>query len=250
MDFKTLATKKIQKILAQKGLSIKRIEEPAAFAFGYISAKDTISAADDEGLPVCEYVERLWALEGNTQKVIDNMAACGAFNFIKPNIVEIGTGTGRYLEKVLQKSRPAKYESYETARDWAEWLESKYPIISHEVDGISLRKTPHHSADLVHAHGLFVYLPFLISYRYWKEIWRVVKEGGIVVFDIISEDCLDEAIVEKWLNSKCTYPCFLSEGFVVSLFRKNGFSLLSTFKNRYGEGVSEYLVFTRSKFDQ
>lgn len=243
---KTLAKKILNLLLAQKGLVITRIGETTnRSSLGYISAKETVSAAEREGLSVCDYVEKLWAKQGDTQKVIEQMASCGAFVAINPNVVEIGTGTGRYLEKVFHKCKPAKYESYETARDWAEWLQTKYPIVSHEADGVTLRQTPSKSADLVHAHGVFVYVPFLVSYRYWMEIWRITKNGGIVVFDIISEDSLDEGTVGKWLNSKHNYPCFLSRSYVVSLFSKQGFSLVSNFRNRYGEGQSEYLVFMR-----
>jgi hypothetical protein len=82
------------------------------------------------------------------------------------------------------------------------------------------------------------------------EIWRVTRNGGLVAFDIISEDCLDERTVDKWLDSKYSYPCFLSKSFVVSLFSKHEFSLVSTFKNRYSQGQSEYLVFIRNETAQ
>lgn len=215
-------------------------------SLGYISSKETVSAAERERLSVCDYVEKLWNQSGDTQRVIDQMASCGVFEVNSPNILEIGAGTGRYLEKVLANCKPAKYESYETARDWSEWLQAKYPIISHAADGVSLRQTQAHSVDLLHAHGVFVYLPFLVSYSYWKEIWRVMKSGGFVVFDIISEDCLDELAVEKWLMSENRYPCFLSKDYLVSLFGKHGFALFKTFTTRYGEGQSLYLVFVRN----
>lgn len=235
---KALAKKILKRILAQRGLTITSVG-----TLGYLSAKETVSAAESDGLSVCDYVEKLWGQQGDTDGVIEQMASCGAFAAINPNIVEIGPGTGRYIEKTLQKCTHAKYEIYETALDWAEWLRSKYPIVSHDADGITLRQTPNRSVDLVHVHGVFVYLPFLVSYRYWMEIWRITKKGGMVVFDIISEDCLDERTVDKWLNSNINYPCFLSKSFVVSLFGKHGFSLVSTFKHVYGEGQSEYLVF-------
>lgn len=216
-------------------------------SLGYISAKETVSAAKRERLSVCDYVEKLWGQQGDTQYVIEQMAALEVFAATNPNIVEIGSGTGRYLEKVLLQCEPAKYESYETARDWSMWLQSEYPIISHEADGASLRQTPSESVDLVHAHGVFVYLPFLVSYRYWIEIWRVVKNGGHVVFDIYSEDCLDEATLAKWLASTHTYPCFLSRHYVASLFEKKGFVLTDAFTSRHGSGRSEYLVFACNK---
>jgi SAM-dependent methyltransferase len=248
MNMKTLLKKGLKRLLALRGLAITRIGGTSnTSSLGYISAKETVSSAERAGLSVCDYVEKLWEKQGDTQAVIEQMALCGAFVSADPNVVEIGAGTGRYLEKVLQRCKPAKYESYETARDWAEWLQSKYPIVSHEADGVTLRQTSSMSADLVHAHGVFVYLPFLVSYRYWKEIWRITRENGIVVFDIISEDCLDEEAAEKWLNSNHNYPCFLSKQYVRSVFGNHGFSLVNNFKNRYGEGYSEYLVFTRNR---
>lgn len=244
---KKLAVRIIRKSLAKMGLEIARIGNGSGDStLGYIDAKATVSAAVREGLTVCDYVEKLWSQQGCTQMVIDHMASFGAFAEPNPKILEIGTGTGRYLEKVLQNCTPAKYESYETAMDWAQWLQSRYPVISREADGLTLKDTPDDSVDLVHAHGVFVYLPFLQTYRYWLEIFRVTGKGGIVVFDICDEDCFDKSTVQQWLASKLSYPSFLSRSYVVSLFAGHGFSLAGAFMNRYGEGRSEYLVFKRN----
>ncbi len=116
----------------------------------------------------------------------------------------------------------------------------------HEADGASLKQTAADSVNLLHAHGVFVQLPFLVAYRYWMEMWRVVRNNGWVVFDIYSEDCMDEPTVEKWLASKHNYPYFLGRNYVVSLFEKHGFSLKNAFTNKHGEGRSEYLVFLRN----
>jgi SAM-dependent methyltransferase len=243
---KKTAKKALDRVLAKLGFTLTRSTKAGKQpSLGYIPAQETVSAAQRRGLSVCDYVEDLWGKQGDTQRVIDQMASSGVFETANPFILEIGAGTGRYLEKVLARSRPARYESYETAPDWSEWLRSKYPIAAQEADGISLRQTPAHSIDLLHAHGVFVYIPFLVSYRYWLEIFRVVKPGGWVVFDIMSENCLDEQTVDKWLATEHSYPCFVSKEYIVSLFAKNGFSLRASFMNRYGEGRSEYLLLVR-----
>jgi hypothetical protein len=248
---KEFGKKILKRLLAERGLQITPIGDTSKkCSLGYISAKETVSAAERNGLSVCDYVEKLWYQQGDTQRVIDQISSCGIFRAENINIVEIGTGTGRYLEKVLGKCNPEKYESYETARDWSEWLQSKYQIVSHNADGVSLKQTSSYSVDLLHAHGVFVYLPFLVSYRYWIETWRVMRNDGIVVFDIYSEDCLEERTVEKWLNSEHTYPCFLSKEYVISLFAKHGFSLIKTFMHPHGKGQSEYLMFVRSNAAQ
>ncbi len=244
----TLTERISNRILTKKGLTTIRKSTLYGTGNNYIPAKETVSAANRDGISVCDYVEKLWGMQGDTQRVIDQMELFGAFAYTDPVIVEIGTGTGRYLEKILLKCDPTRYESYEIAHDWAEWLHIKYKIISHDADGVTLKQTPDMSANLVHAHGTFVNTPFFVSFSYWKEIWRITKVNGMVIFDILSEDCLDEPTLEKWLKSKLTYPYFLSKNFVVSLFNKHGFSLENTFLNPAGEGQSEYLIFTRGNW--
>jgi ubiquinone/menaquinone biosynthesis C-methylase UbiE len=240
---RTLIKRKLKRLLAQRGLAITGIRQ------SYMSAEETIAAADREGLSICDYVERLWEQQGCTQMVINQMSACSAFATTNPKIVEIGTGTGRYLEKVLQLCNPSKYESYEPLHDWVNYLQSKYSTtITYKADGETLWETSDNSANLVHAHGVFVYTPFLITYGYFKEIWRVIADSGIVAFDIFTEDCLDEETVNKWLSSMHRYPCFLSKSYVVSNFNRNGFQLLKTFKNKHGAGESEYLIFIRNSY--
>jgi hypothetical protein len=146
---------------------------------------------------------------------------------------------------VLRKQLPSKYEIYETANDWNEWLRAQYPVIAHDADGCSLNQTQSSGVDLVHAHGVFVYLPFLTSYNYFKEIWRVAGPGSYIVFDIMSERCFDEATTEKWLASPHRYACFLSKAYVVNLFDRNGFVLLGSYTENWGAGISEYLVLKR-----
>ena len=148
------------------------------------------------------------------------MASHGVFEKDSLSALEIGAGTGSYLEKVLSIATPAKYEVYEPAKDWSDYLRSTYPIIAYDTDGTSLKYTKPSSVDFLHAHGVFVYLPFLVSYNYFIEIWRVTKPGAIVIFDIISENCLDEDTVLDWLSSENRYPCFLSKELCNFYFRE------------------------------
>jgi hypothetical protein len=149
----------------------------------YISAKDTVRSAKADGLSVCDYVEKMWGQVGETQKVIDKMKDFGAFDFDSPSICEIGAGTGRYMEKVFEYCKPSSYESYETASDWADWLQKEYQIISQHTDGYSLKDTADKSMDLIHTHGVFVYLKFLDNVRYFNEMIRTIKSNGLIIFD-------------------------------------------------------------------
>lgn len=241
----------INSILGLLNLRIIKGNHPKNISsdLGYISAKETIKNAQKENLSVCDYVEKIWDQRGETQMVIDNMEKLGVFQNANPTICEIGAGTGRYIEKVIDKCNPKRYESYETANDWAEWLEKEYPIISQTSDGISLKSTVDNSIDLVHSHGVFVYLPFFDSLRYFREIDRVAIKNAIIVFDCITEDCLDKILLNKWLNSKYNFPRIIPEKYIFDFFPSNKYKLIGNFYTPYGQGKSKYFVFKRINSD-
>ena len=220
-------------------------ESKSGNGLDYISAKETISAAKADGLSVCDYVEKEWNQVGETQKVIDKMKDFGAFERTNPTVCEIGAGTGRYMEKILEVCEPTKYESYETAQDWAEWLQGQYPIISHPTKGSSLEHTNDSSIDLLHAHGVFVYIPFFDTARYFREIDRVTKNGTYIVFDCITEDCLDDKNLNSWISSDYDYPRPVYESFILNSFPQQKYELLGTFFSKYGQGKSKYFVFKK-----
>lgn len=213
---------------------------------GYISATEIVSSARREGISVCDYIEKMWDIKGQTQLVIDNMDLMGSFNYKSPKILEIGAGTGRYMEKIITKTSPQQYESYETAKDWSDWLSSTYKIISQKADGLSLKDTTSGTIDLLHSHGVIVYLPLMVSWSYFLEISRVMKKNGTVVFDIYSEKVMDKPTVIKWINSNQYYPTFLSKDYVVSIFSGENFTFIGEFLNKHGEGKSHYLVFRKN----
>ena len=213
---------------------------------GYISAEETVINAQKQGLSVCDYVEKEWNQEGETQKVIDNMEKLGAFEYPKPNVCEIGAGTGRYMEKVIEKCNPTRYESYETASDWSDWLQKEYSIISHPTNGFSLKYTTDNSIDIIHAHGVFVYLKFLDNIRYFNEIIRVIKPNGVIIFDCYTEECMTSDILNNWLQSKHNFPVVLPNEYIIDYFKKFNFRLLGNFFNAHGQGKSKYFVFKQT----
>ena len=212
---------------------------------GYISARETIDAARARGLSICDYLESIWSQQGDTRRIIDMMRELGVFRSQPDVICEIGTGSGRYAEKVLQLHRPALYESYEPDRGWAAWLAHSHGVVSHPVDGRTLRHTRSGSVNLLHAHGVFVYLPFVTSCGYLLEIGRVTAPGGFAVFDIMSEACFDDATLMRWLKSGDCYPSFLSKEFVLQRMAAHGLALIGEFFTRIGCGRSHYLAFEK-----
>ena len=158
---------------------------------GYISAAATLKAATAEGLSVGDYVETVWLQPGRSQQIIDRIAKTGVFSTCRLTALEIGAGTGRYMEKVFSLCKSIHcYESYETDPGWEKYLSNSYPITTRSTDGRSLSDTLDHSVDFVCAHGVFVYTSFLTTMSYLREIVRVCSPGAVLAADFITEDCM------------------------------------------------------------
>lgn len=214
---------------------------------GYISASETEAAARQAGLTVGDYVERLWGVEGGSKCVIDRIAATGILDHPSVSILEIGVGTGRYMEKVIARVESlTSYESYETNQGWAKYLAKTYPSITTRcADGLSLSETRDHSVDFVHAHGVFVYTPFLTTMRYLQEIGRVLKTGGLFAADFYTEESMTPDLLSRWLASHHQYPAIVPLGYITGFLEMADFVKEDSFFNPHGMGRSHYLVFRK-----
>jgi SAM-dependent methyltransferase len=223
-----------------------KIERVSTGRGGYIDAKATVEAAKTKGQTICEYVETLWDQRGCTARVIEEMRNVGCFTS-PGRVVEIGTGTGRYLEYVLKEMRPTLYDIYETADDWATWLAETYgPIVVRQpADGRTLIHTASQSSELVHAHGVFVYLSILNSFEYFSEMYRVCAPGGHIVFDFYPAAAFDEAAIDRWLQSEHRFPVVLPGDHVHAYFARRDCDLIHEFDNKHGQGYSHYFIFRR-----
>jgi SAM-dependent methyltransferase len=228
---------------------VMRGEAPLSDYRTYISFKKTLEDAEKAGLPVGDYIDLKCNKPGATQETIEQMTALGVFKTKVERVCEIGPGSGRYLEKTLKACSPAYYEIYETALDWKNWLVQKYDVVAQVTDGSSLSHTPSNSIDLVHAHKVMPGQPSLVMCCYFAEMARVVRDGGKVVFDIVSEDCMNDDMRQKWIDAKGgyqSYPCMMPEHYVLDFFTERGFLLDGSFFIPMEPGKTKYLVFTKS----
>lgn len=214
----------------------------------FLPFAETIAAASDAGLTVADYVDVAHNAGGATQEAVDQMAALGLFSSPIDVAVEIGPGSGRYLEKVLAHCSPTRYEIYETADSWASYLEERYGAVRQETDGSTLSHTATSSADLVQAHKVFVVTPFVTTCRYWQEMIRVARPDARIVFDIVTERCMDPDTLEQWIElgiSNGNYPAIVPRRYAVEFFESLGVGLVGTFFTPMRPGRTEVFVFRK-----
>jgi hypothetical protein len=214
----------------------------------FIPFEKTIAAAREKGLSVGDYIDAEHNRAGVTQEHFDRLKDMGAVHTGMRRVCEIGPGSGRYLERVIGLCHPDRYEIYETAQQWRDYLVETYPVVSLEADGRSLSHTPDGSVDLVHAHKVLPGIPFLVTCRYFLEMARVAAPGGKVVFDVVTERCMDDATLDAWFASGAGYqyyPSLMPRQYVVDFFERRGFNTDGSFIVPMRPGATESFVFTR-----
>ncbi|CAM4338391.1 methyltransferase domain-containing protein [Nocardia ninae] len=212
----------------------------------YIPFEQTQAAATAAGLSVGDYIDREYNVPGCTQDTIDQMAELGAFDRPICRVCEIGPGSGRYLEKVIARCAPQSYEIYETAGPWRDWLTTTYNVTARPTDGVKLSATPDGTVDLVHSHKVLNGLKILDICSYFYEIARIAGPESVVVFDILTEDCLDEDTLRRWLDSGAGYVTSMTtKQFAVDFFGRRGFECVGSFFATSMPGKTHYLVFKR-----
>jgi SAM-dependent methyltransferase len=214
----------------------------------YIPFKTTIREAKNKGLTVGDYIDDHYKVPGATQLTIDQLAELGVFDRPIRNVLEIGPGSGRYLVKIIDHCRPETYEIYETSEEWRNWLAKNYPVTAYQADGRTLSFTPDQSVDLVHTHKMLYGTSILTVCRYFGEMSRVVRQGGWLVFDLLTEMCLTDELIEKWLASGVRHAhTMTAKGFAISYFEKRGFTYKGGFDVPLSPGIIEYLVFQKGR---
>jgi hypothetical protein len=141
---------------------------------------------------------------------------------------------------------PDYYEIYETAGPWRDWLVQKYQVTAQPTDGMSLSATPSGSIDLVHTHKMLYGNSILTIFRYLMEMVRVANDRGVVVFDLLTAECMDNELMSKWVASGVDHAHSMTPRQVaLDYFGSHGFHCAGTFIVPMSPGVTEYFVFKR-----
>jgi hypothetical protein len=245
MTVKALVTKGVNRAVRPLGVQVVRGWSADPGIRPYISAKKTITAARQAGLTVGDYVDKHNAEPGATAATVQSMLGFAGLGDGVERVCEIGPGTGRYSELVIAALKPAAYEVYETAADWLPRLRELPNVSLMPADGHTLSHTASESVDLVHAHKLFGYIPMVITVGYWWEMARVVRPGGVVAFDIVTEECMDETATKRWVTDGATIYSMMPRQWTIDLLDRSGLSLLGSAFAPVSGGRTELLVFRK-----
>ncbi|TCM40370.1 methyltransferase family protein [Kribbella sp. VKM Ac-2568] len=245
MSLATHARNGVNRALRPLGVQVThgRSTDPAIQPF--LSARRTIAGANRAGLPLGEYIDRFSAEPGSTGVAVEAMLRLCDFGDHVSRICEIGPGSGRYAEPVIAALRPDAYEIYETAPDWIRYLQSLPNLVTRPADGHTLAATGSETVDLVHSHKLFTYVPFVTTVGYLEEMARVVRPGGIVAFDIVTEDCMDEQATRTWVSESAAIYMVTPRAWTIDLLAERGLTLLGQHFEPLSGGRTELLVFRK-----
>ncbi|MBK3626604.1 methyltransferase domain-containing protein [Streptomyces sp. MBT49] len=240
----------VKRLLARAGFDIVRSTRVQGGVDDFIPFEATMRAARAAGLSVGDYIDEVMnGTPGATRSTIDELRSLGVFSAGPDTVLEIGPGSGRYLEKTLKECSPGRYEIYETAAPWADYLVDTFGVIARPTAGSSLAPTPDASVDLVQAHKVFNTVTFLTASRYFLEMARVTRPGGRIVFDVMTETCLDPGTVRTWATNggrgHGSFPAAMPRRTCVDLFETLGCRLEAGFLAPLGVASTEVLVFRK-----
>jgi SAM-dependent methyltransferase len=215
---------------------------------GYLSAGDVVKKARQNNLTLCEYLEQndIGGVGKRRELIITALRQYLASPL--NHVLEIGAGTGMYLEKIVELYSPAAYEVYETSLEWVEYLNQSYSgktrLQCHNADGSTLHRTASESVDAAFSHGVFVYLPLITTFGYLEEMARVVKPDGWIVFDCFLTRNFGVDTIKQWQRDPhhWTFPVAISEDLIMEFLVRYRLTCVGRFDTPYHASLSTYFV--------
>jgi hypothetical protein len=86
----------------------------------------------------------------------------------------------------------------------------------------------------------------LTIFRYMMEMARVVKDDGVIVFDLVTAECMNNELMAKWVESGVDHAHSMTPRQVaLDYYASQGFRHLGGFIVPMAPGLTEYFVFKK-----
>lgn len=233
------------------GRQVNRLLLPFGYKMttvGYLNARDLVRLAGGRGEKLTAYKEREYAAldphcKGRLDRIVSriekHIQEAGDLRYL-----EVGTGTGRYMEKFLKNCSCSAYEVYEIDWQWRDYLSKTYSadrrVVIKNCDGRTLSPTPSDSCDVVTANGVLVYQKHCINLSYMDEMYRVCKKGGIIAFDVLlsSKVGLDE--LRGFCEREMWFPILSPDDMLETWIREKGLRL----EDKFDDALQPFITST------
>ena len=98
------------------------------------------------------------------------------------------------------------------------------------------------------AHGVFVYLPVIVTFGYLEEAIRVLTTGGLLVFDCFIAKRFGIDTIRQWQNDPYNYkfPTTISQSLISEFAVRFGLTIAGTFEVNYHASSSTYFILRKS----
>ncbi|MEU4191648.1 phospholipid methyltransferase [Kribbella sp. NPDC026611] len=160
-------------------------------------------------------------------------------------VCELGAGTHECAECMIAALGVDVYEVYGTPGARLGQWHGLPQVVMRPPYARSLVDTESGSVDLVHAQQLFVRRPFVTVVGYLEEMIRVARPGGTVAFGAITEYCIDDVVLRRWIDGDSTDCHVLPRAWTIDMLDRRGLTLLGSYVQLITTGRSELLVFRK-----
>jgi SAM-dependent methyltransferase len=238
----------VRRGLAHLGLAIQPIGTP------YLDARATLRSAREQGVSLATLLARQVddpRKLGLEDRVVEAMEQRGLLGDAR-SVIEIGPGTGPYLERFATRGVVCQYHAYEPDVHWRRYLRRtvcpRYPgcrFVLPAADGESLRESASGRFDLVQAHFVFTYIPTVKTLAYVAEAARVLRPGGHLVADFFLDDTFDVEVVRAWLDRRWKYAVVTPRLVLEHWLDACGLAIVDRFAELRGASTGTYLILRR-----
>ena len=114
-------------------------------------------------------------------------------------IVEIGPAWGGATHYFVERFKPSTYHGYEIDTAWCDWLPENFGLDMKPCDGETLSGTENQSMDIAIASSVLHFMPLEKQWSYLLEMARVLRPGGIAIFNARVVDRLSPVWLEDYM---------------------------------------------------